>query len=406
MNILERYHAMDYGPAPEARNEADAWLAARDFSKALFIGGEWKAAAAGKTFDTSDPPPASCWQRSRTPARPISTPRLRRRPRRCRNGARSSGYDRAKVLYAIGRAMQRHQRLFAVLESLDNGKPIRESRDIDVPLAIRHFIHHAGWAQALDREFPDQKPVGVVGQIIPWNFPLLMLAWKIAPALAAGCTVVLKPAEFTPLTAILFAEICERAGVPKGVVNIVPGGPEAGAAIVNHPGVQKIAFTGSSEVGKIIRKATAGSGKKTIAGARRQVGLHRLRGRRSRQRGRGTGRRHLVQPGPGLLRRLAAAGAGRHRRGLHRQGQDADGPAARRQPARQEHRYRPAGRPDPARPRARVWSPKAPSRAPTAGSRTARCRPPAISICRRSPPASRRPTSWRRKRCSGRCWRP
>ena len=162
----------------------------------------------------------------------------------------------------IGRAMQRHQRLFAVLESIDNGKPIRESRDIDVPLAIRHFIHHAGWAQSLDSEFPGHKPVGVVGQIIPWNFPLLMLAWKIAPALAAGCTVVLKPAEFTPLTAILFAEICERAGVPKGVVNILPGGPEAGAALVNHPGVHKIAFTGSSEVGKIIRQATAGSGKK------------------------------------------------------------------------------------------------------------------------------------------------
>ena len=173
-----------------------------------------------------------------------------------------SGFERAKVLYAIGRAMQRHQRLFAVLETLDNGKPIRESRDIDVPLAIRHFIHHAGWAQALDREFPGHQPVGVVGQIIPWNFPLLMLAWKIAPALAAGCTVVLKPAEFTPLTAILFAEICARAGVPKGVVNILPGGPDAGAALVEHAGVQKIAFTGSSEVGKIIRKATAGSGKK------------------------------------------------------------------------------------------------------------------------------------------------
>ena len=158
--------------------------------------------------------------------------------------------------------MQRHQRLFAVLETLDNGKPIRESRDIDVPLAIRHFIHHAGWAQALDREFPGHQPVGVVGQIIPWNFPLLMLAWKIAPALAAGCTVVLKPAEFTPLTAILFAEICARAGVPKGVVNILPGGPDAGAALVDHADVQKIAFTGSSEVGKIIRRATAGSGKK------------------------------------------------------------------------------------------------------------------------------------------------
>jgi len=175
---------------------------------------------------------------------------------------RRTGFERARLLYAIARAMQRNQRLFAVLETLDNGKPIRESRDIDVPLAIRHFLHHAGWAQALEKEFPDARPVGVAGQIIPWNFPLLMLAWKIAPALAAGCTVVLKPAELTPLTALLFAQICERAGLPKGVVNIIAGGPRTGAAIVGHPGVQKIAFTGSSEVGKVIRKATAGSGKK------------------------------------------------------------------------------------------------------------------------------------------------
>jgi aldehyde dehydrogenase (NAD+) len=262
MNILERYHAMEYGPAPEARNEADAWLAARDFGKALFIGGNWKAAAGGKTFETSDPATGKLLAAvSDADAGDIDAA-VSAAAKALPGWSASSGYQRAKVLYAIGRAMQRHQRLFAVLESIDNGKPIRESRDIDVPLAIRHFIHHAGWAQALDTEFPRQAAVGVVGQIIPWNFPLLMLAWKIAPALAAGCTVVLKPAEFTPLTAILFAEICERAGVPKGVVNIVHGGPEAGAAIVNHPGIQKIAFTGSSEVGKIIRKATAGSGKK------------------------------------------------------------------------------------------------------------------------------------------------
>ncbi|TJU82992.1 MAG: aldehyde dehydrogenase family protein [Mesorhizobium sp.] len=262
MNILERYHAMDYGPAPEARNEADAWLAARDFSKALFIGGDWKAAAGGKTFDTSDPSSGKLLAKVSDAGAADIDAAVSAAAKALPKWAASTGYQRAKVLYAIGRAMQRHQRLFAVLESIDNGKPIRESRDIDVPLAIRHFIHHAGWAQALDRDFPDHKGVGVVGQIIPWNFPLLMLAWKIAPALAAGCTVVLKPAEFTPLTAVLFAEICQRAGVPKGVVNIVQGGPEAGAAIVNHPGVQKIAFTGSSEVGKIIRKATAGSGKK------------------------------------------------------------------------------------------------------------------------------------------------
>ncbi|MBZ9861039.1 aldehyde dehydrogenase family protein [Mesorhizobium sp. CA12] len=262
MNILERYHAMEYGPAPEARNEADAWLAARDFSKALFIDGGWKPAASGKTFDTSEPSSGKLLAKISDAGAADIDAAVAAAAKALPKWSASSGYARAKVLYAIGRAMQRHQRLFAVLESIDNGKPIRESRDIDVPLAIRHFVHHAGWAQTLDKDFPDHKPVGVVGQVIPWNFPLLMLAWKIAPALAAGCTVVLKPAEFTPLTAILFAEICERAGVPKGVVNIVQGGPEAGAAIVNHPGIQKIAFTGSSEVGKIIRKATAGSGKK------------------------------------------------------------------------------------------------------------------------------------------------
>ena len=262
MNILQRYEAMDYGAAPEARNEADAWLAGRDFSKALFIGGAWRAAAGGNTFATEDPATGKQLAKISDAGDADIDAAVAAARRALPKWQASSGYARARVLYAIGRAMQRHQRLFAVLESLDNGKPIRESRDIDVPLAIRHFIHHAGWAQALEKEFPGHKAAGVVGQIIPWNFPLLMLAWKIAPALAAGCTVVLKPAEFTPLTAILFAEICEKAGVPKGVVNIVPGGPDAGAAIVNHADVDKIAFTGSSEVGKIIRKATAGSGKK------------------------------------------------------------------------------------------------------------------------------------------------
>jgi aldehyde dehydrogenase (NAD+) len=262
VNILERYEAMEYGPAPEARNEADAWLAARDFSKALYIGGEWRSAAGGKTFSTEDPATAKLLATVSDAGDADIDAAVAAARRALPQWQAASGYARARVLYAVGRAMQRHQRLFAVLESLDNGKPIRESRDIDVPLAIRHFLYHAGWAQSLEREFPGHKAAGVVGQIIPWNFPLLMLAWKIGPALAAGCTVVLKPAEFTPLTAILFAEICEKVGVPKGVVNIVPGGPDAGAAIVNHPDVDKIAFTGSSEVGKIIRKATAGSGKK------------------------------------------------------------------------------------------------------------------------------------------------
>ncbi|MYE27110.1 MAG: aldehyde dehydrogenase family protein, partial [Chloroflexi bacterium] len=171
-------------------------------------------------------------------------------------------HQRARHLYAIARNMQKHARLLAVVESLDNGKPIRESRDIDVPLAARHFYYHAGWAQLMDTEFRDYQSLGVIGQVIPWNFPLLMLAWKIAPALATGNTVVIKPAPYTPLSALLFAEIIAEAGIPPGVVNIVTGGDEAGAALVAHDDLDKIAFTGSIAVGRIIRRATAGSGVK------------------------------------------------------------------------------------------------------------------------------------------------
>jgi aldehyde dehydrogenase (NAD+) len=171
-------------------------------------------------------------------------------------------HGRAKHLYALARAVQRNSRLLAVLESMDNGKSIRETRDLDIPLVARHFYHHAGWAQLLESEFPGYTAAGVVGQIIPWNFPLLMLAWKIAPALAAGCTVVLKPAEFTPLSALAFAQIATEAGIPKGVINILTGDGATGAALVDHPDVDKLAFTGSTDVGRIIRKATAGSGKK------------------------------------------------------------------------------------------------------------------------------------------------
>jgi aldehyde dehydrogenase (NAD+) len=171
------------------------------------------------------------------------------------------GAGRARHLYALSRMVQRHARLFSVLESMDNGKPIRESRDIDIPLVARHFLHHAGWAQLQDREFADWAPLGVIGQIVPWNFPLLMLSWKIAPALALGNCVVLKPAEYTPLTALLFAELAARAGLPAGVLNVVTGDGRTGAALVDHPRVAKIAFTGSTEVGRQIRVATAGSGK-------------------------------------------------------------------------------------------------------------------------------------------------
>jgi aldehyde dehydrogenase (NAD+) len=171
-------------------------------------------------------------------------------------------HARARYLYALAREVQRHARLLAVLESLDNGKPIRETRDLDIPLVARHFYHHAGWAQLRDTEFPGSVPVGVVGQIIPWNFPLLMVAWKVAPALAAGNTVIMKPAEFTPLTALCFAEIAQAANLPPGVFNVLTGDGSTGKHLVEHPDVHKIAFTGSTEVGRIIRKATAGSGKK------------------------------------------------------------------------------------------------------------------------------------------------
>lgn len=175
-----------------------------------------------------------------------------------------TGKERGKYIFRIARLIQERAREFAVIESLDGGKPIRESRDIDIPLAANHFFYYAGWADKLAYAFPNRtpKPIGVVGQIIPWNFPLLMAAWKLAPALAAGNTVVLKPAETTPLTALKLAEIIQESGIPKGVVNIVTGAGETGAAIVNHPDVDKIAFTGSTNVGKYIQKVTAGTGKK------------------------------------------------------------------------------------------------------------------------------------------------
>src|SRR5205085_4095909 len=177
--------------------------------------------------------------------------------------SKTPDHIRARYLYAIARQVQKHSRLLAVLESMDNGKSIRETRDIDIPLVARHFYYHAGWAQLMESELADMVPVGVVGQIIPWNFPLLMLAWKIAPALAMGNTVVLKPASYTPLTALKFAEIVQEVGLPPGVVNILTGeASQVGEALVRHPGVNKIAFTGSTDVGRSIRRATAGSGKK------------------------------------------------------------------------------------------------------------------------------------------------
>ncbi|WEK03581.1 MAG: aldehyde dehydrogenase family protein [Candidatus Devosia phytovorans] len=257
--ITQIFQSLDYGPAPEGPEQAYAWLDSHERKFGHFIDG--KFSKPGKTFASENP--ATGDKLADITDGTAEDVNAAVKAARAAFGPWSalSGYERGKYLYAIARAVQKHARLFAVLETLDNGKPIRESRDIDIPLVARHFYHHAGWAQHLAREFPEHVPYGVCGQIIPWNFPLLMLAWKIAPALAAGNTVILKPAEFTSLTALLFAEICERVGLPKGVVNIVTGAGETGQAIVAHEDIDKIAFTGSTEVGKAIRAATAGTGK-------------------------------------------------------------------------------------------------------------------------------------------------
>ena len=251
---------MDYGPAPESQKEAQAWLDGHQRTFGLFIDNAWSEPA--ELFASTNPADGTQLAEL-TQATDADVERAVEAARRALPVWQGmGGHGRAKVMYALARLLQRHSRLFAVLETLDNGKTIRETRDIDLPLAARHFYHHAGWAQLQSEEFADYRAVGVVGQIVPWNFPLLMLSWKIAPALAAGNTVVFKPAEFTSLTAMLFAELCVQAGVPAGVVNIVTGDGRVGSAIVKHPGVDKIAFTGSTEVGRLIRVATAGSGKK------------------------------------------------------------------------------------------------------------------------------------------------
>ncbi|MGH7512275.1 MAG: aldehyde dehydrogenase family protein [Gemmatimonadales bacterium] len=260
-SIPEIFDSMAYGPAPEAVAPAHAWLDQHGRRFGLFVGGKWTPVG-GETFETLNPATARPLARL-TQAGAADVDRAVRAARAAQPGWWAlGGHGRARYLYAVARQIQKQSRLFAVLESLDNGKPIRESRDIDVPLVARHFYHHAGWAQLMARELPGREPVGVIGQIIPWNFPLLMLAWKIAPALAMGNTVVLKPAEFTSLTALRFAELCQEVGLPAGVVNIVTGDGRTGEAIVGHPDVDKIAFTGSTEVGRLIRTATAGSGKK------------------------------------------------------------------------------------------------------------------------------------------------
>ncbi|PJE31170.1 Putative aldehyde dehydrogenase AldA [Pseudooceanicola marinus] len=259
MSIKDIFETMDYGPAPEAAGDALAWIVDQGSRFGAFINGEFTTP--GDTFETINPATGEVLAQV-TQASPADVDAAVAAARKAQDGwERLGGKGRARHLYALARLVQKHARLFAVLESLDSGKPIREARDIDVPLVARHFYYHAGMAQLMEAELPGRAAMGVCGQVVPWNFPLLMLAWKIAPALAMGNTVVLKPAEWTSLTALLFADICRQAGLPKGVVNIVTGDGVVGAALVAHDGVDKVAFTGSTEVGRKIREATAGQGK-------------------------------------------------------------------------------------------------------------------------------------------------
>ncbi|MHA7885859.1 aldehyde dehydrogenase family protein [Roseicyclus sp.] len=259
MTTAQIFDSMDYGPAPESAAEALEWIATRGPAFGHFIDGGFTRP--GETFATRNPATgAELAQITQGTVEDVEVA-VAAATKAFPKWSKLSCHARAKYLYALARLLQKHSRLFAVLETLDNGKPIREARDIDIPLAQRHFYHHAGLAQLRDAELPGHRPIGVCGQVIPWNFPLLMLAWKIAPALAAGNTVVLKPAEYTSLTALLFGQICQEAGLPRGVVNIVTGDGRTGEAIVTHPGTAKIAFTGSTAVGRRIREQTAGMGK-------------------------------------------------------------------------------------------------------------------------------------------------
>jgi aldehyde dehydrogenase (NAD+) len=252
--------AFEYAPAPESRD-----IVRLEERYGLFVGGEWVEPRSGEYH-------ASVAPRDEEPLAEVAYagPEDVDLAVGAAREAFEDGWsalepgERAKYLFRIARILQERSREFAVLESLDGGKPIRESRDVDLPLAAAHFFYYAGWADKLEWAFPNRtpRPLGVAGQVIPWNFPLLMLAWKVAPALATGNTVVLKPAESTPLTALLFCDVLRQAELPAGVVNIVTGDGRAGAEIVKHPGVDKVAFTGSTEVGKEIQRAVAGTGKR------------------------------------------------------------------------------------------------------------------------------------------------
>jgi aldehyde dehydrogenase (NAD+) len=255
-----RFGGLDYAPAPEATDHVNLRA-----DHGLLIGGRWVEPASGKRFKTINPATEEVLAEvAEAGEEDVDAAVKAARAAYTRTWSRMSGAERAKYLYRIARILQERAREFAVLETMNGGKPIKESRDVDVPLAAAHFFYHAGWADKLDYAFPGRRPapLGVAAQVIPWNFPLLMAAWKLAPALAAGNTVVLKPAETTPLTALRLGEVIQEAELPEGVVNILTGAGATGAALVGHPGVDKVAFTGSTEVGKAIQRTLAGSGRR------------------------------------------------------------------------------------------------------------------------------------------------
>ncbi|HHV67941.1 MAG TPA: aldehyde dehydrogenase family protein, partial [Ochrobactrum intermedium] len=260
--IKDILKTMEYGPSPEANGDVNLWLEQHGRSFGHYINGAFVKREGRKAIAVANPANGDKLAEITCGNADDVDQAVKAARAAFGKWSKLSGYERAKYLYAIARHIQKRERFLAVLETMDNGKPIRETRDIDIPLAARHFYHHAGWAEMVEDELKGFSPVGVCGQVIPWNFPLLMLAWKIAPALAAGNTVVLKPADLTPLSAIAFAEICHEVGLPAGVVNIVQGDGTTGAEICGHDGVDKVAFTGSTQVGRVIREQIAGSGKK------------------------------------------------------------------------------------------------------------------------------------------------
>ena len=254
---------MEYGPAPETDSYAQEWLDKHERKLKLYINGEWVEPKSQKYFSTINPANKKVLCEVAEAGKEDVDDAVAAAKTAFKSWSKLSGHERARYIYALARQVQKHSRLFAVIETMDNGKPIRESRDIDIPLVARHLYHHAGWAQLMDDQLKDYEPLGVVGGIVPWNFPLLIFTWKIAPALAMGNTLVVKPAKLTSLSTLLFAEICDNIGLPPGVLNITTGsGSKAGQAIVDHPDVAKVTFTGSTEVGRHLRKSIAGSGKK------------------------------------------------------------------------------------------------------------------------------------------------